>query len=1076
VFVAKLSPTPRDGHIGRRRLAARLTRATAGRLTLVVAGAGYGKTTLLRGWASSAPVAWHTVTAADRGPGFLSRQIVDALRLCVPNLSADLMVAATRLRGHDTDSLAQAEASAAGLAEALDGALRRDTVLVLDDVHEVTPAADAARFLAALSRQVPSLLHLVLVSRDPPPFRTARLLAHGEAAEIGAAELAFTLDEVEELVAGLLGVADPGLAEAVHAATSGWPVATRLAVQAIAGGPPAQRDVILDTVREPRGLLLDYMVDEVIGQEAPEVLAFLDRAEPLEVVDAALARAIGVPDAERVMAVVVRRGVYVEPRADHHGRVVLRPLFRAFLQTHRRLDAAVRRDVVAAAARWHESAGEHVEAIGYWASLSAAAECIRLLEAHGAELLADGHAQQVVDAAAVIPFAPGRPMLDVLVGDAWLLLGDWDEALRRYGRTASGDGPVPARVAWRTGLLHYLRGELDDAAKAYQDGDAEDPDLASRSLLLGWSASVRWLRGDLEGCRAQAADAFQAARSSSDHQALATAHTVLAMVAALDGDREANDVHYLHALDHATSARDVFQLVRIHTNRSSRHLEEGDPESSLVEVDLALRLADLAGFATWRGIALSNRGQALLALGRLDEARAELEAARTVFERLGSPMASYPLTPLGDVHRERGDRVAARAAYERAVRLSEQVSDTQGLVPALSGLARLLVADEPAEAARIAERALACGPSLGRVQALLAASVVALTRGAHSEAVQRAEQAAREATAVRDRAGLAEAYEVIGAARRDREAARTAVEMWRNLGNPIGAARASLVLAELESPPVAADLVARAAEDAQTLGARELAVRAQALARSVDPPEVALVCLGGFRVVRGSESVPATAWQSRKARDLLKLLVCRRGRPIHREQLAESLWPEEDPDRTANRLSVALSTVRTILDPEHRHPADYYVRSDGDAVALDHVAVDIEQFLTDAGTGLRLARSGQPHQAKRHLETAELAYTGDLFEDDLYADWTVDLREKARLMYLEVVRVLAGMSEPDRDARARYLLRILERDAYDERAHLDLVTLLAADGRHGEARRRYRLYCRRMDEIDVEAAAYPSVR
>jgi DNA-binding SARP family transcriptional activator len=317
---------------------------------------------------------------------------------------------------------------------------------------------------------------------------------------------------------------------------------------------------------------------------------------------------------------------------------------------------------------------------------------------------------------------------------------------------------------------------------------------------------------------------------------------------------------------------------------------------------------------------------------------------------------------------------------------------------------------------------------------------------------------------------------VIGAARRDREAARTAVEMWRNLGNPIGAARASLVLAELESPPVAADLVARAAEDAQTLGARELAVRAQALASSADPPEVAVVCLGGFRVERGSESVPATAWQSRKARDLLKLLVCRRGRPIHREQLAESLWPEEDPDRTANRLSVALSTVRTILDPEHRHPADYYVRSDGDAVALDHVAVDIEQFLTDAGTGLRLARSGQPHQAKRHLETAELAYTGDLFEDDLYADWTVDLREKARLMYLEVVRVLAGMSEPDRDARARYLLRILERDAYDERAHLDLVTLLAADGRHGEARRRYRLYCRRMDEIDVEAAAYPSVR
>ena len=77
-----------------------------------------------------------------------------------------------------------------------------------------------------------------------------------------------------------------------------------------------------------------------------------------------------------------------------------------------------------------------------------------------------------------------------------------------------------------------------------------------------------------------------------------------------------------------------------------------------------------------------------------------------------------------------------------------------------------------------------------------------------------------------------------------------------------------------------------------------------------------------------------------------------------------------------------------------------------------------------------------------------------------------------------MVRKLAELAQTSRDsaARSRYLLRLIERDPFDEQAHLDLVRLLGASGRHGEARRRYRLYCRRMEEIEVEAAPYPAGR
>lgn len=236
-----------------------------------------------------------------------------------------------------------------------------------------------------------------------------------------------------------------------------------------------------------------------------------------------------------------------------------------------------------------------------------------------------------------------------------------------------------------------------------------------------------------------------------------------------------------------------------------------------------------------------------------------------------------------------------------------------------------------------------------------------------------------------------------------------------------------------------------------------------------------LTCLGGFTVTRHGAVVPASSWQSRKARDLLKVLVCRRGRPIHREQLMELLWPDEDPRRTGNRLSVALSTVRAVLDPERAHPPDHYVRADEDAITLNRVEIDVERLLDDAAAGLRKAKLGAMAEARAHLEAAELAYRGDLFEEDPYADWAVDLREKVRLAYLDVIHKLAELAGDggDHEARSRYLLRILEHDPYDESAHLDLVRLLAQQGRHGEARRRYRLYARTLGEIGVEAAPYP---
>jgi LuxR family maltose regulon positive regulatory protein len=87
-------------------------------------------------------------------------------------------------------------------------------------------------------------------------------------------------------------------------------------------------------------------------------------------------------------------------------------------------------------------------------------------------------------------------------------------------------------------------------------------------------------------------------------------------------------------------------------------------------------------------------------------------------------------------------------------------------------------------------------------------------------------------------------------------------------------------------------------------------------------------------------------------------------------------------------------------------------------------------------------------------------------------------REEARAAYIAVARKLVELAtaHADHASAARYALRILERDAYDERAHLALVATRHAAGSHGEAARAYRRYTQRMREIGIQPAVARPLR
>jgi len=1070
-------PAPPAALLPRARLRSLLDGALERRLTSVVAEAGYGKSTFLAALAADRHCAWYGCTVEDRSLATFARGLVDAIRLRAPTLPLDVVGAVTGAGpGVERDELSRARGLAALVCEALHEQLNRDLLLVLDDVHELDASVGSLHLIDSLCRQAPERLHLVLASRTELPFPVERLRGQGQVLEVTGADLAFDVDETHDLLRALTGMDDARSAEQLHRATGGWPAAVRLAIETLRDVPPGDLGSALERIRRPGGTLFAYLAAEVFAHEPPEVEALVRTVAPLERFTPELCEALGAPRAGEVLDALARRGLFVELHGRGDAWYTLGEPVREYALARFGPSDAERHDLLLRAAGWLEE-HDHVEDA---LRCSTAADDLdgvaRLLAHNGHALLAHGSVDAVLAAVAPLPLELRSPRIEQIAGEAFQIHGDRDEALRCFERAAEGAGPLPPALAWRIGLLHHLAGHLDAAIDTYErsTGDGEPRDVA---LVLAWRASALWLRGDADRCREDAEHAFRVASEAGDAQALAAAHTVLAMLAALEGDRAANDAHYLRALDCAQQAGDVLQLIRIRTNRGSRHVEEGGYEEAIVELDLALRLADVAGFTAFRALALTNRGEARAKLGRFEEAVADLEDARELYQRLGSRMIAYPLDKLGEIHRERGELALARASYEEALARAEPSGDLQGLVPALVGLARVLMVDEPDEAERLVARALEAGPGMGHAAALLGAGWVALAAGRRDDASVRAREAAAAAGLRRDRAALAESLELRALASREplRELERVteAAAIWRDLRNPLGEARAELVAAAIAGNE---DAAADAEERLTALGARGYR-SALSLALAVDEsPAVLVRSLGRFQVLLRGEPVPLAAWQSRKARDLLKILVARRGRPTPRDLLMETLWPGQDPIPLGNRLSVLLSTVRSVLDPGKRHDADRFVRADKSAVWLDYaeVVVDVDRFLVAATHALDLRAAGGDESFSR-LAAAEAAYAGDFLEEDAYEDWAVAVREEARAAYVEVARALAEDAAvlAKADSATRYYLRVLERDSYDEPAHLGLVETLYSGGRHGEARRAYRAYCARMDSIGVESAPFP---
>jgi ATP/maltotriose-dependent transcriptional regulator MalT/DNA-binding SARP family transcriptional activator len=1075
--VDPIPPLPPD-YVACPTVQAALDEGAGHRLVLVVAGPGFGKTTQVAAWARHQAVVWYAVDWRDRDVARLATGLV---RAAGPPLPAGALHHWQGSLGPQGGAPAVAEAAAASIAELFERELRRDLSLVVDGVDQLAPGGPALALLDALCQQAPQRLHLVLIGRTAPAIGARGLRGRGMVFDLDASQLRFGPAETAALLVHTLGAEADRLAGPVHELTGGWPAAVRMLAGALRPLPPERRAARLSSLDVPGEHLMEYLVGEVLagcGESVRDLLPLVSRL-PSFTARGCVDGGVEVSPAD--LADLVRRGLLTRVDDGAEPRFQVPPLLVSAVRAELPEPPPDRmRALREGARRWFIAHHRPAEALQTVRLSGDETQLVEHLTRHGEAAIAAGEVAAV--AAAVDAVAEDRrtPELLRLAGEACQIRGDWQGALAHF-RRAVGDAPtLPAGVAWRMGLIQYLRGELDDALALLQRGvpTGDDPETAR---LLSWIAAVHWLRNEHDKCRQATMDALATADASGDDAALAAAHTTRAMLATLDGDRAASVSHYAYAQRAAERAGDLLALMRIRNNVASRQLEEGDFRAAVTEFGEVVKLAELTGYATPLALATHNRGLAHLALGHLDEAVADFDSALSTYGAAGSRMAAYPLMRLAEVHRIRGDLTLAQAAYEQAATDAGQAGDAQAIVPALAGLARVVVLEDPAAAADLVTRAVGYGPGVTQAEAQLAAGWVALVRGDRHAAATWAHEALTTSRVREHRARMAEAIElaVLAADPPSRAADRLgeAEALWRHTGHLLGQLTNAYLRARLNGHSAAA-----VEHRLRVLGIRVDATRHAAgplwwatTATMVSTVEVRT--LGGFVVYRHDDPAGPVRWRSKKARDLLKLLIARRGQAVAREAVAEALWPGEEPTPVANRLSVALSTVRTALDPVRRFDPDHFVRADKDSLSVGRLDVDVLAFLANARDGLLHLNDGDHEAARVALATAHIAYTGDFLEDDPYAEWATPLREEARATYRHVTRALADLAARagDTDDAVRYLLRLLAQDPFDEPAHHALIRELRHAGRHGEARRRYQMYTDRMAELDIDPTPYDAI-
>ena len=441
--------------VGRPRLLETVSSMERARLVLLIAPAGFGKTTLLTQWRTAAmeagqASAWLTLDDADADPRQFLAGVIRAAYSAGVEMDALLAQADSGLVELTLESAARS------MASAIADAGSRVTIM-LDDYHRAGgPAVD--QLVGRLVALLPDNCTIVLSSRARPDLNVPQLLASGLATEISGDALRFTTGESRDLLA--LDLTEEEVKTLV-AHTEGWPIALQLVRLVLIQGQNVPGS--LNRLTSRGGHLWSFLNEQVLGGLPAEAVEFLADTSILdrfcvEVADAVRERS----DSWKIMEELGSLQFFLTPLDDDNVWFRYHHLFAEYLQSLLRQRHPGRiLELHSRASQAFERMGMLAEAVKHAGQATDYDRCAELVEAAGGwRLILFGGMAELAHLLNFIPSAARLSHPRLLIADAYLdlKLGRIDKARATFDLAA---GMIPPDVSDWGGLDDLQRDALN---------------------------------------------------------------------------------------------------------------------------------------------------------------------------------------------------------------------------------------------------------------------------------------------------------------------------------------------------------------------------------------------------------------------------------------------------------------------------------------------------------------------------------------------------------------------------------------------------------------------------------------
>lgn len=650
-------PFTRTEQVSRPRLQEKIALGLRGPLTLITAPAGFGKTTLVASCltGSGLPVAWLSLDKNDNQTGRFLSYLIAALQEADPTIGSEAAQLLEALQQ------APSETILTSLINYLDIA-HKEINLVLDDYQFINSQA-VHESVAFLLEHCPSTLHLVIASRSDPPLPLARLRARGQTVELRTADLRFTEPEAEQFLNDVMGLhLDAGSVAALAGRTEGWIAGLQMAALSM-----RDRENVLGFIENFSGTnryILDYLIEEVLASQPPEIQHFLLFTSILERLTAPLCEAVleveklegwnankftstlqkyNPPSCQQILEYLERTNLFLVPLDDERIWYRYHHLFTDLLRTQlqRSLPEKNITQLHVHASDWYKQNGLILDAIHHASMASDDERVERFIEQHYMELVNHGEmlGYRFWTGKLSKKIVHRRPWLCIYEAYSHSWFGELDEADRlieaaekhiQHEKSSPETHSLQAHLAYIKSRVTAMRGDIHRAIELCLEAREYTPtgNLALQFDTLITLGYEYFLSGDYANASHLLNDAIRISINKSATIYIVAASCILARLSAHQGLLKKSLDTYKIAAQSIPEAsgehRDARALVEV--GFADVLYEWNDLEAALVHVKQGMALLPFWGkiddsvlaYITLARIHLAqaNRGNAIEAVER----------------------------------------------------------------------------------------------------------------------------------------------------------------------------------------------------------------------------------------------------------------------------------------------------------------------------------------------------------------------------------------------------------------------------------------------------------------------------